>query len=253
MDHIRARAGISRSGRQFDLTVVEAIIATGTPLPATVEEMNSGQQHTLLALLGLRLKGFASAAAVADVVGVDEADIAVALQAAVSEGLVRFNEDRGVYLLDPATGRPEGERLLSDQLDDADVRADVEAAYREFLVLNGPMLQLCTDWQIRSGDSDQALNDHSDEAYDQSVIARLVSLDTDLGGILARLGDALDRYGSYAGRFQGAIDRLRGGELDFFTKPMIPSYHTVWFELHEDLLATLGIDRVSEAGLENGP
>jgi hypothetical protein len=28
---------------------------------------------------------------------------------------------------------------------------------------------------------------------------------------------------------------------------MIPSYHTIWFELHEDLLATLGIERGSEA------
>jgi hypothetical protein len=27
---------------------------------------------------------------------------------------------------------------------------------------------------------------------------------------------------------------------------MIASYHTVWFELHEDLLATLGIERSSE-------
>ena len=30
------------------------------------------------------------------------------------------------------------------------------------------------------------------------------------------------------------------------TKPMIDSYHSVWFELHEDLLATLGIERGSE-------
>jgi hypothetical protein len=27
---------------------------------------------------------------------------------------------------------------------------------------------------------------------------------------------------------------------------MIESYHTVWFELHEDLLATLGIQRAGE-------
>jgi hypothetical protein len=27
---------------------------------------------------------------------------------------------------------------------------------------------------------------------------------------------------------------------------MIPSFHTVWFELHEDLLATLGLDRSAE-------
>jgi hypothetical protein len=28
---------------------------------------------------------------------------------------------------------------------------------------------------------------------------------------------------------------------------MIDSYHTVWFQLHEDLLNTLGIDRSTEA------
>jgi hypothetical protein len=27
---------------------------------------------------------------------------------------------------------------------------------------------------------------------------------------------------------------------------VIDSYHTVWFELHEDLLSTLGIERASE-------
>ena len=44
----------------------------------------------------------------------------------------------------------------------------------------------------------------------------------------------------------GALDRIRGGDLDWFTKPMIDSYHTVWFELHENLLATLGIQRAKE-------
>jgi hypothetical protein len=28
---------------------------------------------------------------------------------------------------------------------------------------------------------------------------------------------------------------------------MIASYHTVWFELHEDLLCTLGLERGSES------
>ena len=31
---------------------------------------------------------------------------------------------------------------------------------------------------------------------------------------------------------------------------MIDSYHTVWFELHEDLLATLGLERAAETGGE---
>ena len=37
------------------------------------------------------------------------------------------------------------------------------------------------------------------------------------------------------------------GDTDWFTKPMLPSYHTVWFEMHEDLLSTLGIERGSES------
>jgi hypothetical protein len=37
------------------------------------------------------------------------------------------------------------------------------------------------------------------------------------------------------------------GAREWFTRPVIDSYHTVWFELHEDLLSTLGLARASEA------
>jgi hypothetical protein len=43
-----------------------------------------------------------------------------------------------------------------------------------------------------------------------------------------------------------ALERTRAGDADWFTKPTIDSYHTVWFELHENLLATLGIERGTE-------
>ena len=32
----------------------------------------------------------------------------------------------------------------------------------------------------------------------------------------------------------------------------VASYHSVWFQLHEDLLATLGIDRSGEAPAGDG-
>jgi hypothetical protein len=206
----------------------------------------------LLALLGLRLKGFASAEGVAEVIGVEADAVASALVGAVEDGLVNFHEAREVYLLNPSAGRPEGERLLAEQLDAAGVRGDVQAAYDDFLGLNQSMLQLCTDWQIRAdGDPDvhiegKTLNDHSDEDYDQDVLSRLVELDADLRKILTKLRSLLVRYGSYVPRFRTALDKLLAGELEYFTKPIIASYHTVWFELHEDLLATLGIDRATE-------
>ena len=55
------------------------------------------------------------------------------------------------------------------------------------------------------------------------------------------------RYGGYGARFAQAISRLDAGELEYFTKPIIDSYHTIWFELHEDLLSSLGIERSQEA------
>ncbi|MDP9020051.1 MAG: MarR family transcriptional regulator, partial [Actinomycetota bacterium] len=43
-----------------------------------------------------------------------------------------------------------------------------------------------------------------------------------------------------------ALRRVVAGEGDWLTRPLIDSYHTVWFELHQDLLDTLGIERGSE-------
>ena len=64
--------------------------------------------------------------------------------------------------------------------------------------------------------------------------------------IVAELAAVLARFASYGPRFATALERVEAGELDWFTKPTIDSFHTVWFELHENLLATLGIERGTE-------
>jgi hypothetical protein len=79
------------------------------------------------------------------------------------------------------------------------------------------------------------------------VIAQLEALHAQVTPICADLGAALDRFAGYGPRLASALARVQAGDVDWFTKPMIASYHTVWFELHEDLLATLGIERSSEA------
>ncbi len=33
------------------------------------------------------------------------------------------------------------------------------------------------------------------------------------------------------------------GDARAFTAPLAESYHTVWFELHQDFLLTLGLER----------
>lgn len=202
----------------------------------------------LLASLALRLKGFGEVGDVATVHGLDRDEVGGVLAEMAERGKCMAREVDGVlkYILTP-TGREEGQAALAAELDATGERERVQGAYEQFLQLNGQMLQLCTDWQVRSDQGDeQILNDHSDDDYDQEVMARLVDLDGELRKVLAPLRAALSRYDGYPGRFQDALDRLLSGDLDYFTKPIIASYHTVWFELHEDLLATLGIDRAAE-------
>jgi hypothetical protein len=113
------------------------------------------------------------------------------------------------------------------------------------VLLNKELLATCTAWQVQD-ESSGSLNDHSDPDYDAQVVARLGDVDDAVQPIAADLATALDRFSGYGPRLATARARVGTGEHDWFTKPMVDSYHTVWFELHEDLLATLGIERSSE-------
>jgi hypothetical protein len=199
----------------------------------------------LLALHGLRLKGFTETDSVAALYGMDEA----ATDAALSEGLateavVRRDGRRSGWSLSKE-GRQENERLLAAELDSAGHRAAVQGAYERFLALNSAMLATCTRWQVKDAEG-QVLNDHTDPEYDAAVMADLKALDDGVQPIIAELAGLLNRFAIYSPRFHHALAQLGAGELEWFTRPVMESYHTVWFELHEDLLATLGIDRASE-------
>ena len=107
-------------------------------------------------------------------------------------------------------------------------------------------MTICTDWQLREIDGQSVVNDHTDGAHDAVVIDRLADLHAGIEPICDDLGTLLDRFAGYGPGLAMALHKVRTGDTDWFTKPMIPSYHTVWFEMHEDLLCTLGIERGSE-------
>lgn len=116
-------------------------------------------------------------------------------------------------------------------------------AYEAFRTMNREVLQVCTDWQVRPGG---ALNDHTDAAYDWSVIDRLEAIDDRVGPLVRRLAGADVRFGGYRERLRAARRLVVDGERDWLTSPRVDSYHTVWMELHEDLLAALGLERQAE-------
>jgi hypothetical protein len=147
---------------------------------------------------------------------------------------------REVLMLTPA-GRAEADVRfrLTGESEEA-----VQSAYDRFLPLNQRLLQICTDWQVRSGN---VPNDHSDKAYDWEVVDRLVALDEQTGPVVRSLGRRVSRFAQYRDRLRGARRRVQDDEHDWLLSPRIDSYHTVWMQLHEDLLLGLGLDRAEES------
>jgi hypothetical protein len=43
------------------------------------------------------------------------------------------------------------------------------------------------------------------------------------------------------------LDKVKSGDTTWLARPIIDSYHTVWFELHEELIAASGLTREEEA------
>ncbi len=198
-------------------------------------------------LHALRLKGIAEVEAIATHAGLSVDDVAAELTSLTEADLVRLRRGRiGGHAL-TSEGKAHAARLLAVELDEAHARPVVEAAYREFLGFNDDLLIVCTAWQLRDIDGGSHINDHADEDYDRSVHHRLEQLHGRVVPVLEALSESLDRFGGHRVRLQNALERVLAGEHDWFTKPMFPSYHSVWFELHEDLLATLGTERATES------
>ncbi len=207
--------------------------------------MPHSSSPAILALLGLRLKGFAPTEQVAALVGLSEAAVEAVLQEASASDQAVFRDGRRTGWALKPNGRARIEQLLLEELDETGCRELTQSAYDRFLALNGTMLQVCTDWQVKDADA-QVLNDHEDPAYDNAVIADLAKLNDAVQPICVELANKLDRFSIYSNRFSAALTKVQSGERDWFAAPIKESYHTVWFELHEDLLATLGIDRATE-------
>lgn len=196
----------------------------------------------LAVLQAIRLKGRPTAADIAAVAGLPEAAVVPLLPALVGRHVV---ETGGRYRLTTA-GRArlaelaEGERVRLD-------RRAVGESYDRFHSHNAALKAIVTDWQIKDGSSGPTPNDHADPVYDSAVVDRLVQLHEEFASLLAKLVILVPRLAPYPDRFAAALARIRAGDHAWLARPMIDSYHTVWFELHEDLIGLTGRTRLAEA------
>ncbi|QBR90976.1 transcriptional regulator [Nocardioides euryhalodurans] len=199
----------------------------------------------LLVLHAVRLLGFAPTERVAARFGLDAHDTAEALEDARARGWVEWSSfgDAAGWSLTPR-GKAEGERLLAAELDATGRRDLVHRTYLDFLELNGCLLRAVTDWQTRPAAGDPlAANDHQDLRWDRRTLGSLDELGIRLRPLAAVLADTLDRLDGYGTRFAAALAEVERGDRRWVDALEVDSCHTVWFQLHEDLLATLGIAR----------
>jgi hypothetical protein len=195
----------------------------------------------LLTLHGLAVKKAGGAADVAAVLGGDEGEVGAALEAAVAAG--QAIGANGTFMLTPA-GRSWLDERYPQAYGGLRSAPEATAAYERFEKINRELLRIFTDWQMMpSAGGERIQNDHSDADYDHGIIDRLGDQHERAEKVLARFAELEDRLGTYAQRLDGAYDKVLAGESDYVSGARIDSYHTVWFELHEDLLRMLGRER----------
>jgi hypothetical protein len=193
----------------------------------------------------MRCVGFASADRLAAASGIAPEETNSRLAGLAERALVSMTPGPfgGWALTDE--GRDAGERMLNEELELTGARDQVRLGYEPFLRLNPVLLQVCSDWQmVRAGDT-HVVNDHRDPEYDASVLERLISVDDSAQRVCAGLTTSLPRFESFGNRLASALSHALTGDTAFVADNF-DSYHSVWFQLHQDLLLTLGISRDEE-------
>ena len=188
------------------------------------------------AMHGLAIKKFATPAAVADLLAGDEAVVAAHLAEAVSAG--EAVSAKGAFMLSP-----KGHSALVEVYPRAfePLRADeaLRKGYAQFEVVNHELKRLITEWQTIEVAGEPVPNDHSDSEHDRKTIDRIAALHDRAEPLIQAMAASLPRLARYADRLGEALDRVDDGQIEFVSGAKVSSYHTTWFELHEDLLRLL--------------
>jgi hypothetical protein len=207
--------------------------------------VTTGSATDLLVLHAVRLAGMADDHRVATRYGLDPAlttELLLDHQAYGWVSRVDFAGTGGWTLTD--TGRRRNEQQLAAELAAVGAAAEVALVHRDFLPSNARLLRASTDWQLKPSAHDPlTANRHDDPDWDARVIEELSGIAVELAELESRLVTKLRRFAGYHGRFAAALTRVHDGDVSGVTEVGGDSCHTVWMELHEDLLATLGLER----------
>lgn len=172
----------------------------------------------------LAMEGIADTDTVVAETGLEESVVAETLADLEANGLIE--EDGFWYATDA------GERRLDDlcrsRFDPAE-RDQLREVLDRFEELDDRLKELASDWQ---------------DSREVALVADLGALHADVESLFADLDDGVaDAYRPYLEDLAAARTALADGEAAYFTSTGVDSYHEVWFDLHDDLLRTLGAGR----------
>ena len=187
----------------------------------------------------VRLKG---RVAVADVAAATGADPQATVDRLVADGLL---------IAGPAVRlTPDGRTRLAELL--AAERATVDAAaassvYADFTPVNADFKAALSEWQLGRAERREEGLGRAERQEDPAIVAEMVAAVEDVhrrvAPVVAAASDVLPRLRRYGARLEAALDKARAGDLTWLSRPLVDSYHTVWFELHEELIGLAGRTR----------
>lgn len=191
----------------------------------------------------LSIKGTATPDILADALLTTAATVSTEIETLAAAGLV-IAAGGLIRLADAGIARA---RALTD----ADRRqwgvGTAAVALDAFLPFDTRVKDTITAWQLRDVGGHQVLNDHADPGYDAAVLAGLRAEHAEVSQWLGALPDGSGRLRGYAARLDRAAAAVAAGDHRFLSSPRVDSYHSVWFELHEELIRLAGRTRSEEA------
>ena len=188
-------------------------------------------------LRAVGLAGVADLATVARATGLAADDARARVTSAEAAGLVS-ETPRGYRLT--AEGREEVAEGLQRERDGLD-RAAMEELYEAFVRIDRGFKELVTEYQL------------SQEPTRFSwAVASMTDVHPKVRDLAARASELVPRLAPYGTRFDDAMAHLENGDEKYLVSVTTDSYHTVWFQFHEELIEMAGRTRAEEAAEGRG-